>query len=203
MKKCCWIDVRRRSFDLCHNDVIKCRHFPRYWPFARGIHRAQRPVARSFDVLFDLRLAKRLSKQSWGWWFETLWRPLWRDSMTMSHPSHQVYCGFRTSQIPTHWGRNKMAAILLTTFLKCILTRISSNLTPKAPIGNIYFRRKTMTWTITCTSLLTGICVDQPQWVTLEAMGRVNVGLEIQFSNISLVNMKGISTNKISLSCIP
>ena len=26
-----------------------------------------RPVARSFEVLFDLRLNKRLSKQSWGW----------------------------------------------------------------------------------------------------------------------------------------
>ena len=28
--------------------------------------------------LFDLRLNKRLSKQSWGWWFETISCPLWR-----------------------------------------------------------------------------------------------------------------------------
>ena len=27
---------------------------------------------------FDLRLIKRLSKQSWGWWCETLSCPLWR-----------------------------------------------------------------------------------------------------------------------------
>ena len=40
---------------------------------------AQRPVARSFEVFFDLRLNKRLSKQSWGWWFETLSRSLWRQ----------------------------------------------------------------------------------------------------------------------------
>ena len=40
----------------------------------------QRPVTRSFDVFFDLRLNKRLSKQSWGRWFETLPRPLWRHS---------------------------------------------------------------------------------------------------------------------------
>ena len=39
---------------------------------------AQRPVTQSFDVFFDLRLNKRLSKQSWGWWFETLSRLLWR-----------------------------------------------------------------------------------------------------------------------------
>ena len=37
----------------------------------------QRPVTRSFDVVFDLRLNKRLSKQSWGWWFETLSWSLW------------------------------------------------------------------------------------------------------------------------------
>ena len=39
---------------------------------------AQRPVTRSFDVFFDLRLNKSLSKQWWGWWFETLSHPLWR-----------------------------------------------------------------------------------------------------------------------------
>ena len=39
---------------------------------------AQRPVTRSFHVFFDLRLNKRLSKQSWGWWFETPSRSLWR-----------------------------------------------------------------------------------------------------------------------------
>ena len=35
---------------------------------------------------FYLRLNKRLSKQSWGWWFETLSRSLWRhrnDSMCL------------------------------------------------------------------------------------------------------------------------
>ena len=64
-----------------HDDVIKWKHIPRYWPFVRRIHRSfpsQRPVTRSFDVFFDLRLNKRLSKQSWGWWFEASSRPLWR-----------------------------------------------------------------------------------------------------------------------------
>ena len=39
---------------------------------------SQKPVARSFDVFFDLRLNKRLSKQSRGWWFEMLSRSFWR-----------------------------------------------------------------------------------------------------------------------------
>ena len=38
----------------------------------------QRPVTLSFDVFFDLHLNKWLSKQLWGWWFETPSRSLWR-----------------------------------------------------------------------------------------------------------------------------
>ena len=39
---------------------------------------SKRPVTRSFDVFFDLRLNKRLSKQSRRRWFETPSRSLWR-----------------------------------------------------------------------------------------------------------------------------
>ena len=52
-----------------------CREFT-----GPGEFPTQRPVTRSFDVYFDLRLNKRLCKQSWGWWFETLLCPLWRHS---------------------------------------------------------------------------------------------------------------------------
>ena len=41
-------------------------------------HWSQRPVTRNFDVFFDLRLNKRLSKQPRGWWFETPPWSLWR-----------------------------------------------------------------------------------------------------------------------------
>ena len=39
----------------------------------------QRPVTRSFDILFDLRLNKRLSKLLLGWWFKTTSSLLWRQ----------------------------------------------------------------------------------------------------------------------------
>ena len=47
---------------------------------------AQRPVTRSFDVFFDVRLIKRLSKHLRGWWFETLSHPLWghRNDIVLS-----------------------------------------------------------------------------------------------------------------------
>ena len=37
----------------------------------------QRPVTRSFDVFFDLRLNRRLTKQSWRRWLGTSSRSLW------------------------------------------------------------------------------------------------------------------------------
>ena len=41
-----------------------CGEFTGHFP-------TQRPVVPSFDVFFDLRPNKRLSKQSWCWWIET------------------------------------------------------------------------------------------------------------------------------------
>ena len=60
---------------------------------------AQRPVTRSFDVFFDLRLNNRLSKHSWGWWFETLSRPLWRHCNCVSLASN-VWCFTCTTTCP-------------------------------------------------------------------------------------------------------
>ena len=73
--------------DCCisyHDDVIKWKHFPRYWPFVWGIHRW--PVNSPHKgqwcgaLIFSLSCAlnKRLSKQSWGWWFESPLCSLWR-----------------------------------------------------------------------------------------------------------------------------
>ena len=50
----------------------------------RWIPHTQRPVTRSFDVFLYVRLNKRLSKQSWGWWFETPSCPLWRHCNVLS-----------------------------------------------------------------------------------------------------------------------
>ena len=47
-------------------------------------------MTRSFDVFFDLLLNKRLSKQSWGWWFETPAGPLWRHC-EVRHGVHILY----------------------------------------------------------------------------------------------------------------
>ena len=72
----------------------------------------QRPVTRSFDVLFDLCLDKRLSKQPWGWWFETSSWSLWRQcnvtKWTVNTQRHEQDI-LQTSYFQIHFHHLKIA----------------------------------------------------------------------------------------------
>ena len=59
----------------------------------------QRPMTWSFDVFFDLRPNKRLSKHWWGWWLEMPSCPLWR------------HCNDSAGLSQKHWG-SLMSVIL-------------------------------------------------------------------------------------------
>ena len=72
-----------------HDDVINwkkkirvtgplCGEFTGHW----WIPRTKASEAELWCVFF-LRMNERLSKQSWGWWFETPTRPLWRQRNVM------------------------------------------------------------------------------------------------------------------------
>ena len=81
----------------CDNNVAWWRH--QMEPFsallalcAGNSPDAQRPVTRSFDVFFDLRLNKRLSKRPWGWWFETPPWSSWRQCNSFSRV-WLLFCG--------------------------------------------------------------------------------------------------------------
>ena len=71
----------------------------------------QRPVTRSFDVYFDLRPNKWLSKQSWGWWFETLSCSLWRH--------RNDWCVYRNSCLEPYTSHVSMLwqKLLIISFL--------------------------------------------------------------------------------------
>ena len=91
----------------------------------------QRPVKRSFDVFFDLRLNKRLSKQSWGWWFETLSRPLWRQCNVLILHTHTPWIFVRVGEKrrvilnPCPWNCHDWKMITFDTpgtyFISCVL----------------------------------------------------------------------------------
>ena len=65
---------------IYHDDVIKWKHFPRYWPFVGGIHRwpENSPHKGKSHGALMISLIKRLSKPSRRWRFETPSRWLWR-----------------------------------------------------------------------------------------------------------------------------
>ena len=78
-----------------HDDVIKWKHFPRYWPFVRGIHRS--PVNSPHKGQWRGALMFSLIC-TWinGWvnnretgWFETPSPPLWRHCNVDLWINHQ------------------------------------------------------------------------------------------------------------------
>ena len=79
---------------------------------------SQRPVTRSFDVFFGLRLNKRLSKHSRRRWFETLLCPLWRHCNAISdcHGSRGEALNMIFKAIPVNDNAINLTKFLFNTF---------------------------------------------------------------------------------------
>ena len=92
----------------------------------------QRAVPRSFDIFFDLHLNKRLSKQSWGWWFETPSHPLWHHCNSI--PVTIVYerNTFATGLL-IYWGSwcKSQTMSHLTVVISLNLCRLTTTTKPK------------------------------------------------------------------------
>ena len=88
---------------------------------------SQRPVTRSFEVLFDLRINKRLSKQSWGWWFETPSCSLWRHCNGRYDFNFVVTSdigGCRYDNMTTTSATSDKVGIMTTLGFQCSITAI-------------------------------------------------------------------------------
>ena len=66
---------------------------------------SQRPVTQNFDIFFDLRLNKHLSKQSRRWWFETQSWSLWR------HCNGMRFYPYITLLLHRHWGHHTIVPV--------------------------------------------------------------------------------------------
>ena len=60
----CFLWVLWRRMVLLHDDIIKWKQFPRYWPFVRGIHRVNSPHKGQWRgaLMFSLICARK-----YGW----------------------------------------------------------------------------------------------------------------------------------------
>ena len=139
---------------LCHDDVIKWKYFPHYWPFCAGNSPvtgefpAERPVMRSFDVSFDLRLNQQMSKQWRHRWFETPSRLLWRNCNCREF-SH------RTALLQVEeMSSSKTQFLSISTTKYRILSKIERNLIP----GNI---NCDVIWVILIAKILSWIFLNR------------------------------------------
>ena len=83
----------------------------------------QRPVTRSFDVF--LRLNKRLSKQPWGWWFETPSWSLWRQcNEKLVRKRVHVIPSSCSIIIGLQWRRNGFDGVSNHQPHRCLLSRL-------------------------------------------------------------------------------
>ena len=117
----------------------------------------QRPVTRSFDVFFDLRQIKRLNKHSRGWWFETLSRPLWRQSnadMVSTNSGVETYCRREFTVTVRQLQRKEAAMAVKLGFSSVVVTSLWCHLTVmplvvviyKATVQALHTRVKTQMW---------------------------------------------------------
>ena len=83
---------------------------------------SQRPVTRSFDVFFDLRLNKRLSKQSKRRWFEMSSHLLWRYCNVQYIPSFLLKLRSFNSLRPSDAIWRQRTGSTLAQVMACCLT---------------------------------------------------------------------------------
>ena len=96
---------------LCAGNSLVTGEFP-----------SQRPVTRSSDVFFDLRLNKRLIKQLWSGWFETPSRSFWRHCNGFMYSPNYKYNIFGDHPY-THNPRLylQVCVVLFIPFSVCLL----------------------------------------------------------------------------------
>ena len=103
---------------------------------------AERPVTQSFGVFFDLRLNKRLSKQSWGWYFRrhrahydvtviclaTKWAiavsPISVRHQRLLIYKAQGYIEYYLKSISLEWRHNGCAGVSNHQLHNCFLSRL-------------------------------------------------------------------------------
>ena len=145
-----WSWSHEPTTTMVHDDVIKWKHFPRYWPFVRGIHRS--PVnyphkgqwrgALMLSLIcvwingwVNTREAGDLRRHRAHYGVTVMWNPLAPLRVHMFH---------WTQASLTHLPLDKLSFISQMTFSNefsfnekfCISIQISLKFVPKSPIDN-------------------------------------------------------------------
>ena len=129
----------------------------------------------SFDVFFDLRQNKRLSKQSWGGWFETSLRSLWRhcndENIYLVNPSKlKIY--------PQQWENNETKSV-----------QIHGITLPCFKYNKRQLSDEIGSWCTPINSIL--ICKNHREFIPLNS---VSIIISLHHNHSELIRMKSIKT---------
>ena len=120
---------------LPHTEMVRLIkiHYHGYWKPGRLCRQVistmwHGSTCLSFDVFCDLRPNKRLSKQSWGWWFETISCSLWR------HCNENWQCNGGTT---LYIGLLKSCCVFYEHY-PCWSQKPSSNMSPCEKLQSLY-----------------------------------------------------------------
>ena len=108
----------RHQMEAFSASLVLCNGNP---PMTGGFP-SERPVTQSFDVFFDLRLNKRLSKHSRRWWFEA--------------PSTSLLCHCNVSREPGPTGdspneRFRWIQVIFSLNIYALVTQRSFGVSPR------------------------------------------------------------------------
>ena len=193
-----WFTVESHApgdiFWIRDDDVIKRKHFPRYWPFVRGIHRS--PVnsphkSQWSGVLMFTLICARID----GWvnnreagdlrrhraHYDVIVmrddrdHPVWSGTSKAWYYDAHLINTLRPRQNGRLFADDTLKRIFLNENIRISIT-FSQKFVPKGPINNIPALVQIMTWRRSggkplsepmMVSLLTHICVTRPQWVNM------------------------------------
>ena len=148
-------------------------------PPVTGGFPSQRPVTRSFDVFFDLRLNKRLSTQSICRWFETPLHSLWR------------HCNDQLVNFFMFWYDIFVNHQITTAVISLVSTSTECQNTPKANTHDITkWKRGALMFSL--------ICARRKGWVNNRDAGdlwryRAHYGVTVMQCSIFYVRRQAIT----------
>ena len=126
-EKAIWLDYsllsnlcqRLYQLVLIHNDIIKLKYFPYYWPFVRGIHRS--PVNSPHTSQWHGSLMSSLICAGINGWVNNHEA----GDLRCHRPHYDIIIMFRHTGIKIHQGKVKIKI----RFLRILLNRSSPKLT--------------------------------------------------------------------------
>ena len=136
-------------------------------------------MTRSFDIFFDLRLNTRLSKQSWGWWFETPSRLSWRHcNVFQPHYSDVTWESWNPNS-PANWlflrelvyaNNTKIPKLRITGHLLGVFCRFLSQKASRAESVSVPWRHLELDYvpcnSVTMTHILFSTSACHTFWVS-------------------------------------